>query len=55
MKMARIQDNNWFYSWLRYYVDATFFMAYRRFEYTDLDKIPTDGAMIYAPDRKSVV
>ena len=55
MKMARIQDNNWFYSLLRYYVDATFFMAYRRFEYTELDKIPRDGAVIFAPNHTNAL
>jgi len=53
--MARIQDNNRFYSLLRYYVDATFFMAYRRFEYTELDKIPTDGAVIFAPNHSNAL
>ena len=53
--MARIQDNNKFYSLLRYYVDATFFMAYRRFEYTELDKIPRDGAVIFAPNHTNAL
>lgn len=53
--MARIQDNNKLYSFLRYYVDATFFLAYRRHEYVDLNKIPTDGALIFAPNHTNAL
>jgi len=53
--MARIQDKNRLYSFLRYYVGATFFMAYRRVEYTELDKIPTDGAVIFAPNHSNAL
>lgn len=48
--MKRIQDKNWIYSFAHYYVNASFFMAYRRCEYVGLEKIPTDGAIIFAPN-----
>ena len=44
-----IQDNNWLYSLLRYYVDYTFEMAYSDVEYHGTENIPHDGAVIFYP------
>lgn len=48
--MKRIQEKNWVYSLAQYYVNASFFMAYRRCEYIGTEKIPNDGAIIFAPN-----
>ncbi|MBO7255246.1 MAG: 1-acyl-sn-glycerol-3-phosphate acyltransferase [Paludibacteraceae bacterium] len=48
--MKRIQDKSWFYSFAHYCVNASFRMAYRRYEMIGTEKIPTDGAIIFAPN-----
>lgn len=48
--MKRIQEKNWVYSLTQYYVNASFFIAYRRCEYIGTEKIPNDGAIIFAPN-----
>jgi len=48
--VAKIQDKNRFYDLLRVYVDVLFKSSYRRVEYHGLEKIPKDGAIIYAPN-----
>lgn len=53
--MSHIQDKSFWYSALRKYVDATFFMAYRQFKYVGLDKIPTDGAILFAPNHANAL
>lgn len=46
--MARkIQDNNWFYSFLRPYVDFCARHSYRRFEVHGQRALPKDGALIF--------
>lgn len=50
-----IQDNNWLYSLLRYYVDCTYRMAYSKVEYVGIDKIPEDGAVILAPNHTNAL
>ncbi len=50
-----IQDNNWLYSVLRYYVDYTFEMAYSDVEYCGIENIPHDGAVIFAPNHTNAL
>jgi 1-acyl-sn-glycerol-3-phosphate acyltransferase len=53
--MAKIQDKNRFYFLLRHYVDFMFKSAYRRVEYYGKEKIPKDGAIIYAPNHTNTL
>ena len=46
--MSKIQDKDRYYHLLRYHVDFMFKAAYRRVEYHGKEKIPRDGAIIYA-------
>ena len=48
--MARIQDNDWLYSFLRPWVDWLFRRSFRRFRYVGKENIPTDGAIIFSPN-----
>lgn len=48
--MAKIYESNWLYEFLRPMQDWLFRHSYRRFVQIGLDKIPTDGAVIYAPN-----
>ena len=49
-KKKKIQDYDPWYSILRYYVDAVIKLSYRKIHQTGRDNIPTDGAVIYAPN-----
>lgn len=49
-KKKKIQDYDPWYSLLRYYVDAVIKLSYRKIRQTGRDNIPTDGAVIYAPN-----
>ena len=51
----KIQDKNKYYSFLKGYVDFMFKMAYRRVEYCGKEKIPQDGAIIYAPNHTNTL
>lgn len=53
--MAKIHDHNRFYYLLRIYVDGMFKTAYRRVEYYGQEKIPKDGAIIYAPNHTNTL
>ena len=54
--MAKIQDRSRFYYMLRKYVDFMFKSAYRRGEYHHgQEKIPQDGAIIYAPNHTNTL
>ena len=46
-KKNKIQDNNRFYSFLRYFVDFACRHSYRRFEVHGLKELPKEGALIY--------
>jgi len=50
-----IQDKNKYYSFLKHYVDFMFKSAYRRVEYHGKEKIPHDGAIIYAPNHTNTL
>ena len=47
-KIRKIQDNDNLYNFLRYYVDFVLRLSYRNVRYVGREKIPQDGAVIYA-------
>ena len=47
-KAKKIQDNDHLYNLLRYYVDFVLHLSYRNVRYVGREKIPQDGAVIYA-------
>ncbi|MDD4828272.1 MAG: 1-acyl-sn-glycerol-3-phosphate acyltransferase, partial [Bacteroidales bacterium] len=54
-RRKRIYDKNVCYTVLKYYVGLFFKMAYRKREYHGLDKIPKDGAVIFAPNHTNAL
>ena len=54
-KEKKIQDHDWLYSFLRYYVDFVLKLSYRNVRYVGLDRIPRDGAIIYAPNHTNAL
>ena len=53
--MKRIQDHDWLYDFLRPWVDWLFRRSYRRFRYVGKENIPTDGAVIFAPNHTNAL
>ena len=53
--MAQIQDKDKLYTFLRPYVDWMFRRSYRHFKYIGKNNIPTDGAIIYAPNHTNAL
>lgn len=53
--MAQIQDNDKLYSFLRPWTDWVFKRSYRRFQIVGRDRIPTDGAIIFAPNHTNAL
>lgn len=53
--MSKIQDKDWLYLFLRPYVDWMFRRSYRHFRYEGLENIPTDGAVIFAPNHTNAL
>jgi len=51
----KIQDKNRQYFFWRRYVDFMFKAAYRRVKYCGKEKIPQDGAIIYAPNHTNTL
>ncbi|HIZ86536.1 MAG TPA: 1-acyl-sn-glycerol-3-phosphate acyltransferase [Candidatus Coprenecus pullistercoris] len=51
----KIQDYDKVYAFLRHYVDFCLKLAYRRIKYTCLEKVPADGAVIYAPNHTNAL
>lgn len=51
----KIQDFNGLYAFLRHYVDFSLRMAYRKIKYVGLEKVPADGAVIYAPNHTNAL
>ena len=47
-KERKIQDNDHLYNFLRYYVDFVLRLSYRNVRYVGREKIPQNGAVIYA-------
>ena len=55
MKKRKIQDHDRLYNLLRYYVDFILKLSYRKIQYTGFENIPTDGAVIYAPNHTNAL
>ena len=53
--MSKIQDKDWLYLFLRPYVDWLFRRSYRSFRYVGKENIPTDGAIIFAPNHTNAL
>ena len=49
-KQKRVQDNDIVYNALRRYVDLVLKLSYRNIKYVGLERIPKDGAVIFAPN-----
>lgn len=49
-KRRKIQENDWRYDVLHWLVDKTTKASYRRIRYIGTERIPKDGAVIYAPN-----
>ena len=49
-KQKRIQDNDVTYNLLRWYIDVTLKFSYRNIRYVGRERIPQDGAVIFAPN-----
>jgi len=53
--VGKIQDKDGLYLFLRPYVDWMFRRSYRSFRYVGRENIPTDGAVIYAPNHANAL
>ncbi len=51
----KIQNATRGYLALKQYVDFSLFQAYREIQYVGLEKVPTDGAIIYAPNHTNAL
>lgn len=49
-KKRKIQDNDGWYNFLHYYVNAVIKLSYRKMQYTGFEDVPNDGAVIFAPN-----
>ena len=49
-KRKRIQDYDWRYSFLKRFVDFVLKSSYKDIKYVGKERIPTDGAVILAPN-----
>ncbi|MBO5901796.1 MAG: 1-acyl-sn-glycerol-3-phosphate acyltransferase [Alistipes sp.] len=54
-RTKKIQDYNWFYSFLRHYTDIALKLSYRTIKYVGRERIPQDGAVIYAPNHTNAL
>ena len=54
-KTKRVQDYDFWYEFLRYYVDCVLKLSYRKIRYVGRERIPTDGAVIYAPNHTNTL
>ncbi|MBO4993231.1 MAG: 1-acyl-sn-glycerol-3-phosphate acyltransferase [Alistipes sp.] len=54
-QQKKIQDYNLWYNLLRYYVDSTLKLSYRNIRYVGRERIPADGAIIYAPNHTNAL
>ena len=53
--MGKIQDKDRWYDFFRPYVDWLFRRSYRSFKYVGKENIPTDGAVIFAPNHTNAL
>ena len=51
----KLQDNDWRYDFLKGYVDFITKASYRNISYKGLERIPTDGAVIFAPNHSGAL
>ena len=54
-KEKKIQDFDFLYWLLRYYVDLALKLSYRSVRYVGKERIPQDGAIIYAPNHTNAL
>lgn len=54
-QQRKIQDYDPVYSFLRYYVDFVLKLSYRTIRYVGRENVPTDGAIIYAPNHTNAL
>lgn len=55
VRERKIQDNDRLYNFLRHYVDFMLKHSYRKIRYVGREKIPSDGAVIYAPNHTNAL
>ena len=46
----KIQDHDWLYTFLKYFVDWSVRSSYRRYQVEGTENIPTDGSVIWAAE-----
>ena len=54
-KQKKVQDYDFMYSFLRYYVDFVMKLSYRKIKYVGKEFIPKDGAIILAPNHTNAL
>ena len=54
-KVKKIQDYDRLYAMLRHYVDLALKLSYRTLRYVGRERIPQDGAVIYAPNHTNAL
>ncbi len=54
-KQKKVQDYDWLYDFLRYYVDFVLKLSYRKIKYVGTEFIPKDGAVILAPNHTNAL
>ena len=54
-KRRKIQDNDWRYDILQSIVSFTLKASYRTITYTGMERIPQDGAVIFAPNHSGAL
>lgn len=54
-RQRKIQDFDLLYSTLRYYVDMVLKLSYRKIKYEGLERMPSDGAVILAPNHSNAL
>ena len=54
-RTKKIQDYDWVYSFLRHYTDLALKLSYRTIKYVGRERIPQDGAVIYAPNHTNAL
>lgn len=54
-KEKKVQDYDFMYGFLRYYVDIVMKLSYRKIKYVGREFIPKDGAIIFAPNHTNAL
>ena len=54
-KEKKVQDYDFMYDFLRYYVDIVMKLSYRKIKYVGKEFIPKDGAIILAPNHTNAL